>query len=90
MLARIALSWALWAIGHFFAHKVLLRWHLPFAYPIYNWLMLRSSDLQADDPRGPWQPPALADRLNLRETHYLDTPALRRAIADADAGKFVE
>ena len=46
MLARIALSWALWAIGHFFAHKVLLRWHLPFAYPIYNWLMLRSSDLQ--------------------------------------------
>jgi hypothetical protein len=27
------------------------------SYRTYNWLMVKSLDLQGDDPRGPWSPP---------------------------------
>jgi len=54
---RKALSWSCFWLGDF-ASKVMeaADWTAPVLYPVYNWLMSKSSDLQVGDD-GPWEQP---------------------------------
>lgn len=61
MRPKILFSWACFWIGHAISRTiepVFGRWFS--SYRAYNWFMIRSVDLQGDDPRGPWYPPAEA------------------------------
>jgi hypothetical protein len=53
---RVTLAWILIYLG--FGICRVNRWMGKYGvlYPVYNWLMVKSSLLQGDDPRGPWQP----------------------------------
>lgn len=48
---KIWTAWVLFYLGHFSSKVVGI---FPYAYPVYNYLMCKSSDLQGKDPRGPW------------------------------------
>jgi hypothetical protein len=53
---KILLSWICYRIGDAInrtVEPVFGHW-FSWPYRTYNWLMLRSADLQGDDPRGPW------------------------------------
>jgi hypothetical protein len=52
---KILFSWTCYWIGDAISRTVeplFGRWFS--CYRIYNWLMVRSSELQGNDPRGPW------------------------------------
>lgn len=46
------LSWVLYGLGHIVS-RPMLWWDWP-VYPVFNWLMLRSSDVQDWAGAGPW------------------------------------
>jgi hypothetical protein len=51
---RMALSWALWWLGDLTAKLMRLAEPFGHLYPVYNRLMLWSSDAQGEG-QGPWQ-----------------------------------
>lgn len=54
-MLRYGLSYALFAMGHL----VSLLLNLPggqHTYPVYNWLMTKSNEVQGDG-HGPWRAP---------------------------------
>ena len=56
---KLLFSWTCYWIGDAISRTiepVFGRFGWP--YRIYNWLMIRSVDLQGDDPRGPWSEPS--------------------------------
>ena len=59
MKAKTILSWVLYYLGCSACWVMELateqEWWVNFWYSIYNWLMIKSVDLQAKDPNGPWQ-----------------------------------
>lgn len=56
---RFLLSWAAWSLGHLASvimNWVDTEWWIGFWYPIYNWFMNLSSDIQGSG-KGPWEQP---------------------------------
>lgn len=55
---RIILSWVSYWMGHGVSRAVEPVFGHWFEWPhrLYSWLMVKSDDLQSEDPRGPWSP----------------------------------
>jgi len=58
-LIRVGIAWAMYWVGDLLSKTIVNRAlgnYFEWPYRFYNWLMVTASDIQGDDPRGPWGP----------------------------------
>lgn len=53
--ARFCLAWVLFALADAVSELFVLDILALFFYPLYNFLMTKSADVQGDSEHGPWE-----------------------------------